>query len=133
MKRLDPRLRTRRAGLHGETIVNEKREVYFSTGEFWHRMLPDGSPVYSCRACKQRAHNVTWKMMQDILLQLSPYPGERWDLICDGQDVLLVPPGTKHQGKPHTKRLVSIAYDPTYGLIFYSEKSISPSEDNCAR
>jgi hypothetical protein len=121
--RQHPMLRYRTGGLHGETIVNEKREVRIkASGKYWHRVLPDGSPVFRCK-CAEKEHNVTWKDLQDIAAILAQHPGERWNLICDGQAMVLARPGAQHKGRPFNTRLVSFAFDPTHVLVAYDEEA----------
>ncbi len=121
-KQAAPNLRYRSIGLDGDTIVNEKREIRSrATNKYWHKVTPEGTPVFPCK-CPAQEHNLTLKKMQEIFEHLMPFPGERWDLICDGEEVVLVPPGAAHQGKPRNKRLVSVASDPIHILIFYQVK-----------
>ncbi|SRR6266487_1482473 len=122
-KQPHPKLRFRTGGFHGETIITEKREIRIkATDKYWHRVLPDGSPVFLCK-CARREHNVTWKDLQDITAILAHHPGERWNLICDGQAMLLARPGAQHKGRPYNTRLVSFAFDPKYILIAYAEEA----------
>ena len=53
-----------------------------------------------------------------ILRILAGHRDELWNLICDGEAMLLIAPGEQHQGKPFNTRLVGVIW-PSDGVLTF--------------
>ncbi len=98
-------------------IINERDEIRFQlSGQFWHRVTPAG-PEFRCK--HHDMHLVTWEDIKAILDRLAQHRDELWNLLCDGERVILAKPDAGYK-ENQPCRLVGVIWPAGDTLTFVS-------------
>jgi hypothetical protein len=87
------------------------------SGKLWHKVTLAG-PEFKCK-CSQRIHIISWFEDIPLLLRILAYHrDEEWNVLCDGERMLLALPLAGYKGKHHITRLVGVIW-PTDGILTF--------------